>query len=175
MKLVGVIGEPATGKTTIMRQVLDSLGARYTRFKFGLLRGRKYPNDLFVLGVYDGTTFAGTDRLSMAVQPFAQRFLSRIPQQAIVLFEGDRLTRPAFLGAVAPQDLVLFLVETTPEEKARRHGARADTQPEQFTRSRATLLNNLAATFKVTRLANETPADIDLCATAIRAALAAVK
>jgi hypothetical protein len=159
MKLVGVIGEPATGKTTLVAGVLAHLGPDCMRFKFGLLRGRKYAADRYVLGIYrEGETFAGTDRLSMAVQPYAVRFLATLPPGAVVLFEGDRLTREGFLGAVPFSDLRLFLLVASAEEMQRRHAARGDTQPVSFTRSRRTLLDRLRARFPVTELPNETPA-----------------
>jgi len=172
MKLIGVIGEPATGKTTLMRAVLERLGPEYTPFKFGkLLYGRQYPRDLYVLGIYrKGEPFAGTDRLSMAVQPVAIRFIRHVGPKAIVLFEGDRLTRQGFLE-VAANNLHLFMLETSYGEKMRRHDARADTQPEQFHKSRATLISRIASAFPVERLRNESPADTEANATAILAKL----
>jgi len=172
MKLIGVIGEPATGKTTLMRRVLSRLGDNYTPFKYGkLLYGRQYPRDLFVLGIYPkGETFGGTDRLSMAVQPVAIRFLRKIPPKAIVLFEGDRLTRAGFLEA-AGDKLQLFLIEATTAEKMRRHKARHDTQSNQFHRSRATLISRIAGQFHVERLPNETSDDLSANADKVIAAL----
>src|SRR6516162_1720991 len=145
MKLVGVIGEPATGKTALMRVVLARLGQAYTPFKFGkLLYGRQYPGSLYVLGIYVGAeTFGGTDRLSMAVQPVAIRFLRNLaPKRAIVVFEGDRLTRAGFLGAA--RSVKLFLVESSLAEKARRYRAPCDRQSPRFHRSRARLISRIA-------------------------------
>ena len=111
MKLVGVIGEPATGKTALMRTVLSKLPNRYTKFKYGLLRGRSYADGLYVLGIYnEGEPFAGTDRLSMAVQPYAIKFLKAIEPDATIVFEGDRLTREGFLMAVPYESLQLFVL-----------------------------------------------------------------
>jgi hypothetical protein len=159
--LIGIIGEPATGKTAVMRAVLERLPGHPTRFKFGLLRGRSYRNDLYVLGIYrDGELFAGTDRLSMAVQPYAVKFLKVIKPGSIVMFEGDRLTREGFLMAVPYDALRLFLLVASEAEKARRHVARHDTQPEQFHRSRRTLIERMRARFAPTELVNEKPAHV---------------
>lgn len=58
MKVVGLIGEPASGKTTVMRAVLSGLDQPYTLFKFRLVVGRQYPRNLYVLGIYDdGSVF----------------------------------------------------------------------------------------------------------------------
>jgi len=172
MKVVGVIGEPATGKTTLMREVLARLGPDYTPFKFAkLLYGRMYPRDRYVLGIYrEGEPFAGTDRLSMAVQPVAIRFIHKVSPKAIVLFEGDRLTRQGFLEAAAGS-LHLFMLDTSHAEKMRRHRDRHDTQPEQFHRSRATLIKRIADAFPVVRLVNETPDDLAMNAGRIIAAM----
>ena len=159
MKLVGLVGEPATGKTTLMRAVLKRLGD-YTDFKYRLVYGRQYPSGLFVLGIYrDGEMFGGTDRLSMAVQPDAIRFLKKVPAHSVVLFEGDRLTRAGFLRA-AGDDLFLFVLEASDHEKERRHRERADTQAVTFHRSRATLVQRIAADFPSLRLRNESLMDL---------------
>jgi hypothetical protein len=143
-----------------MREVLKRLGDDYTGFKYRLLVGRQYPQGIFVLGVYpQGETYGGTDRLSMAVQPHAVRFLSKVPAKSVVIFEGDRLTRSGFLGTA--KNVTVILLETSAEERARRHAARADSQSSAFLRSRQTLITGIAQTFPVTRLLNERQADVE--------------
>jgi hypothetical protein len=170
---VGIIGEPATGKTTVMREVLKRLGDDYTLFKYRLVVGRQYAKrGLYVLGIYhDDELFGGTDRLSMAVQPDAIRFLSKVPDKATILFEGDRLTRAGFFQAAGDR-LTLFLIETSAPEKSRRHTARHDTQPEQFHRSRATLIDRIAHTFPVSRMRNESFEDVSAIADRVTDTLA---
>ncbi len=160
MRLIGIVGEPATGKTTLVRAVLKRMGKEYTDFKFRLVYGRQFPSGLFVLGIFrDGEVFGGTDRLSMAVQPDAVRFLRKVPDQATVLFEGDRLTRAGFLRA-AGDGLFLFVLEASASEKEKRHRDRADTQKPTFHRSRATLVARIASDFPSERLRNDTLKDL---------------
>ena len=164
MNLIALIGEPASGKTSVMRSVLARLG-ECKAFKFNLLTGRKYPRNLYVLGVYNGDKFDGTDRLSMAVQPHAIRFLSKVEKDATVLFEGDRLTRTGFFEeATRLGSVKLFVLKTSEAEKERRHCDRHDTQPEQFKRSRATVIRRITESLPCEALTNEKPADIEACA-----------
>jgi len=159
MKVVGILGEPATGKTTLVRGVLHQLGD-YTDFKYRLVYGRQYPSGLFVLGIYrEGEKFGGTDRLSMAVQPDAIRFLKKVPAHAVVLFEGDRRTRAGCLRS-AGEALSLFILEASASEKEKRHRQRADSQSATFHRSRATLIQRIAADFPVQRVRNESKKDL---------------
>jgi hypothetical protein len=162
MKLIGIIGEPATGKTALMRSILRRLGLEYMKFKFGLLRGRAYTRDRYVLGLYnDHEIFAGTDKLSMAVYGDAIKFLKTRPATATVAFEGDRLTRHNFLSSVTYDELQLFHIVCSEDERDRRHKARGDTQPRSFTQSRRTLIAGILARYKAIELSNETAGELE--------------
>jgi len=172
MKLIGIIGEPATGKTTLMCSILKRLGDDYMKFRYGLLRGRAYARERYVLGIYrTGERFAGTDRLSMAVYSDAIKFIKSRPASAIVAFEGDRLTRHNFLASVIYDDLVLFHIVCSDEERDRRHVARGDTHPRSFTRSRRTLIAGILARYSATEIANETAGDLERAADQIADAI----
>jgi hypothetical protein len=171
MKVVGIIGVPASGKTTLMRAVIECLGPGQG-FKFGLLHGTQY-KACYLLGLYNVGLFAGTDRLSMAVQPDAIRFLRWLATQApmaTVLFEGDRLTRNQFLS-VPDIDYRLFVLTVTGAELDRRHAARRDTQSYHFKRSRATLVASICERFRVARIPHELPIDTAPARDAILAAI----
>jgi hypothetical protein len=97
MKVVAIFGEPGCGKTTLMRRVLCDLGfAKDSLLEdFKLVPYHKHENK-YVLGKYEeGEVFAGTDRMSMAVQPEAsfwtvypliQLFSLRVIVFALLLF-----------------------------------------------------------------------------------------
>jgi hypothetical protein len=132
------------------------------KFKFGLLRGRAYTRDRYVLGLYnDHEIFAGTDKLSMAVYGDAIKFLKTRPATATVAFEGDRLTRHNFLSSVTYDELQLFHIVCSEDERDRRHKARGDTQPRSFTQSRRTLIAGILARYKAIELSNETAGELE--------------
>ncbi|MEK9697068.1 MAG: hypothetical protein VW270_15000 [Candidatus Poseidoniales archaeon] len=88
-KVIAIGGVPATGKTTLMRRILKEWGP----FKpiEPVINDVKLPmlvdenHRLHILGKYDiGETFAGTDRLSMSIQPIATEFLKTT--DVIILF-----------------------------------------------------------------------------------------
>ena len=67
MKIVGLCGMPATGKSTLMRSLIERLkgeGQIWHEEKSGTLEYLRM-GDFYVLGKYDGQPFDGTDRLSM--------------------------------------------------------------------------------------------------------------
>lgn len=153
-----------------MKRFLSELGTPRKELKAGKLRGVFFPKHrLFVLGIYGGTeTFQGTDKLSMAVQPDAVKFLellARSPEHASssVLFEGDRLFNISFLEKVSELaiELKLLVLEVSEEGKHKRHLLRGDNQSEQFKASRKTKVRNVVEAFRkrATIVTNETPAD----------------
>lgn len=176
MKVVGIGGEPATGKSTLIKSFMTELGPAKQEFKFGCLYGYRWRidipkslfefNDVFILGLYpEGETFGGTDRLSMAVQPMVEVFLEyQKKTPSIIIFEGDRLfCKPTLRHIQKVAWRHLFIVLTaTPEEKERRHKQRQDDQSQSFLKSRVTKINNIRRAFlgDMTFLRNQT--DLDL-------------
>lgn len=164
--VVGIGGEPATGKTTLMREAMTVLGES-TEFKYKLCRGHKFTAaKVLVLGIYDGTKFAGTDRLSMAVQPDAVALVEKMSHTPsyngwTLLYEGDRLFNSSFIQAVAniaPHRF--YLLTASDEQKEQRHLKRQDSQPAKWLAGRATKCKNITEQCAfVMKLRNETPAD----------------
>lgn len=156
LKIIYIAGEPATGKTTLMRAVIQQLGGLSPqRFKYGRVKGTWYPkNGLFILGIYDEKTFAGTDRLSMTVVVDAVKFLEeRRKTNETWLLEGDRLFNKTFLSAAkAHADLRIFVLTAEEKTKEKRHVLRGDTQSASWLQSRATKIRNLVELFPETRI-----------------------
>src|SRR5579859_7796787 len=102
--LVAVIGAPATGKTTLFREVIKRTGGelKWWKEKAGtVVFHRNSKTKAVILGDYSKPgAFAGTDRLSMSVQPWAELFVEKrlkSDEPCAILFEGDRLGNNSFL------------------------------------------------------------------------------
>ena len=143
MKCIAIGGVPATGKTTLMRALLSFLKPDAT-FKYGLLRGYiKKQNNIAILGIYEPEeVFAGTDKLSMAVQPDFDKY--RDKNHKHIIFEGDRLfTKNNLLNLTATHETKMVILENIKTVLHERHIARADSQTEKFLKGRHTKLENI--------------------------------
>ena len=160
MKIVGICGEPATGKSTLMRALLGRMDGEEQTWhpeKWGTLEYLQM-GDFYVLGKYDEHPFDGTDRLSMAVINDAEAFLLKlIGTDAVILFEGDRLYCDRFIKFIVrnSQFMLIELVNSATESNQRRK-ERAGTginQSETFLKSRRTKYRNLRTKFPFIRRA----------------------
>lgn len=152
MKIIGIGGEPATGKTTLVRAFMATYpAASWHHFKVGLVEGhlnREFR--LGVFGTYHGNVFDGTDRLSMAVQPRMKMFLTsaaKTPElrDYTFFFEGDRLFGTDFIQftKTLTSDTVYLILTASDRAKAQRHLERRDGQPETFLKAKATKIRNI--------------------------------
>lgn len=162
MKVVVVAGEPGTGKSTLMKNLIGDAPSDY---KSGLVRGHSVGSVLF-LGIYDADQkYPGTDRLSMAVQPDVQKLLwshATSPYKTVV-FEGDRLSNPSLIKFIENLGLELhaFVLEVSQEVLDQRRAARGDTFSEKWLKGRKTKVHNFRnASDKFRVLRNETGDDL---------------
>lgn len=143
-----LVGEPAVGKSTIVRRLLDAQGRYFVYASSGLVRYHADLNStLCVLGDYTDRLqkFPGTDRLSMAVQPEAIAFMTKGEED--YLFEGDRLGNAKMVNALlgAGFDVAIGRITCGETELAERRRER--TQPEAFLRRQRTKVQNLCDQF----------------------------
>ena len=143
--IIAVGGEPATGKTTLMWRIIDSATDwQKIEPKKTLSAIHSESLNLTILGKYDRSEqFAGTDRLSMSVQPAATEFIKEATGN--ILFEGDRLFNRKFIDAIISCDcsFSLIYIEASRNELHNRHVYRKDTQTETFLKSRQTKYSNI--------------------------------
>ena len=144
MKVIAIGGEPGAGKSTLMRRLIESIKAvpKYNEYK--LVPYLQY-FEIFILGKYEeGEVFSGTDRMSMAVQPEAIKFLTYLPENAIVLFEGDRLFTASFLEhCVEKYDTKIVYLKTTKDIRSDRYKERGSEQNETWLQGRETKIANI--------------------------------
>lgn len=147
--IIGLGGEPATGKSTIMKYFL---GEGFKPIRFGLVYGYiNYDKKLVVIGKYEkDNKFPGTDKLSMAVQPHFMKFLEKLNLEhkyngMSILFEGDRLfNNKAITEIKAKKYKSKFIVLKVSEDVVEfRHKDRKDTQSEIFIKGRRTKYKNI--------------------------------
>ena len=148
-KIVAVGGVPGTGKTTLFRKFMEGLEWEKLEPLKMLPMLYNKEHDLYILGKYeDGETFAGTDRLSMAVQPIAQEFVSTCSSN--ILFEGDRIFNQSFLEFASNLnnvELQIVYLKAPQSILEQRYVDRGSDQSETFLKGRATKYNNILSSF----------------------------
>ena len=160
MKVIAIGGEPGAGKTTLMKRLIEhyNVEPKYDQFK---LVPYLQKDNVYVLGKYEeGEVFSGTDRMSMAVQPEAIKFLSTLPNDSVVLYEGDRLFTASFLEhCLEKYDLNIIYLATTKQTRQERYKERGSEQNETWLQGRETkianIMSNMTLMFNVDKFENE--------------------
>ena len=161
MKVIAIGGEPGAGKSTLMKRLIETFNVepKYDQFK---LVPYLQKNNVYVLGKYEeGEVFSGTDRMSMAVQPEAIKFLATLPSNSVVLYEGDKLFTASFLEhCVENYDLSIIYLQTKKEVRQERYKDRGSNQNETWLQGRETkianILSNMTLMFNVEKFDNNT-------------------
>ena len=130
-----IIGECGVGKTWLMKQVLADHKLRPG--KIGKIKFH-YNDDIILIGVYDGSTFEGSDRLSMSLNTDLDNFLLWA-RSKIVICEGDRFTNSTFITKAEP---VIFKIQGNGEAGRLLRGSK---QTERHLKSIATRVSNIEA------------------------------
>jgi len=144
MRVIAIGGNPGSGKSTLMKRLIEhySPEKKYNEFK---LVPYLQSNNIFILGKYDdGEVFSGTDKMSMAVQPEAIKFLATLPEDAVVIYEGDRLFTSTFLeDCTEKYDLKIIHLMTDADVRQERYKERGSEQNETWLRGRESKINNI--------------------------------
>lgn len=145
-KIIAIGGEPAVGKSTIMKDFICRMGEVKEVETVKLVPCLyNVQHNLYIMGRYpEGEPFGGTDRFSMAVQPAAQEFVTKT--DANILFEGDRLFNQSFLEFIAElpdTEFKIYFIMADHKTIADRHVSRNDTQSDVFKKGRRTKIENL--------------------------------
>lgn len=157
-RIIAIGGTPGSGKTTLMLKVLDNFKGKLRTFSYKNLRGMHSKEDnLYILGVYDGSTFSGTDKLAMNVFPHFTSFLSKVPE-AVVLFEGNRLFVPKLFDN---HECDILVVRADSNLIEQRFVDRGSNQPQRFLKAVKTKTERIIAKYPSTILQNNNEEDLE--------------
>jgi hypothetical protein len=138
--IILIIGAPGSGKTWIMQQLINYYNINkdvYTyqagQYKYVSQHG------IVIVGVYDGSTFQGSDRLSMSVMQSNDKAKSVFEKAKYVFLEGDRFTNSTFINTFHP----LVIKITDDGEHGRQ--LRGSSQTERQIKSITTRVGNIQA------------------------------
>ena len=154
MRVTFYFGRPGTGKTTLVRGVLNEFRkveddefvvdgpVKYHRFN---------KQKMLVLGIYDDSTFAGCDRLSKSVGPKFREWLVDNAENYKdwgLIMEGERFMNQPSLEALFQQESMnLVCLEVNDDELERRRRSRNNTQDPKWMKGMATRVANVCNTY----------------------------
>jgi ABC-type dipeptide/oligopeptide/nickel transport system ATPase component len=156
MKIVGLIGEPAAGKSTVMRKFIDTLEGGSAIVRDGLVVYTLYPDDkVIIAGIYDEQVFSGTDRMSKACGPKVREWLAQMNRDPewdgyTFYWEGERFSNSKFFHFFykeCPEATVYFL-NADPGPLDQRNAARSNQNP-TWRKGMATRMRNLRENYPV--------------------------
>lgn len=156
--LIAIGGVPATGKTTLMRKLMQELGS-WQPYEHSLVKGHyNLQQDIYVVGIYNNDTFSGTDKLSMAVQPVFIDWVTTT-NGATIIFEGDRLFNQSLFNQLACK---IFILEADKAMIQTRHALRNDNQTEKFLKAKHTKIAKVKHNNLCEVLQNDNEQDLKL-------------
>ena len=155
MQIIGLIGEPAAGKSTVMRDFIARLGRKEV-VKEGLVAYTLYAEDkVMVAGIYDEQVFSGTDRLSKGCGPKYREWLAakaNDPEFSDWKFywEGERFSNSKFFDffLTLKTPVVTYYLEADPEVLNERNAKRSNQNP-TWRKGMATRMRNLREGYPV--------------------------
>ena len=150
MKIVGIVGEPAAGKSTVMRNFLKTLSGEGTVLKEGLVVYTVFEeNKVIVAGIYDEAVFSGTDRTAKSCGPKYREWLTEKvsdPKYSDWTFywEGERFSNSKFFDffLTLTTPVVTYYLEADKDTLDTRNAGRSNQNP-TWRKGMATRMRNL--------------------------------
>lgn len=137
MKTILLIGQCGSGKTWAMTELLKLYNTK--KAKIGL-NGFRIDEDkkIIIIGVYDGSVFQGSDKLSMAVMSDSDKLKSvQNKYNFKIIAEGDRFTNSTFINKFNP-----YIIKINDNGKQGRD-KRNSTQSERHLKAIESRVNNI--------------------------------
>ena len=164
--IVMIGGVPASGKSTLTKNIISELGSAEYVEPMKLFPCEKR-GDVLVVGRYpEGETFGGTDRMSYGVIPKFRDFISQEePKHKHIFIEGDRFFRSKDIEwLIENHEAKVFVllvkqhhVTVSSDEENRRHIQRKDTQTEKWLQGRRSQISNILTNFMLMNDINVRP------------------
>jgi hypothetical protein len=138
-----LVGNCGSGKTWVMKQILAGLTTK--PMMFGLFKFRyDVQRRIAVMGVYDGSTFEGTDRMTMTIMLDLDKLKKAQSQHRFtILAEGDRFTNSKFINGMKPT--IIKIADDGAHGRSLRHS----TQTERHIRAIASRIAKVNETYLV--------------------------
>lgn len=157
MNIILLIGATGTGKTWVVKQLIKKLNLS-TLGRVGMFLFHRNEKHL-ILGKYDGTTFEGSDKLSMAIMRDLDVFIesARLKKFKTVICEGDRFTNKTFIEKAKP---IIVLIDNDGAEGRKK---RQSNQTPRQIQSIQTRINNLRS--QATHIVKDSSAALKLIET----------
>jgi hypothetical protein len=154
--VLAIGGPPASGKTTLMKQIFDMADDWSEKTQPVKLLDGYYSETLntWILGVYEESvgTFQGTDKLSKQVPPQLVKFIRNNAAKPVnILFEGANVVTAKTLGEIVDCNVnfALLRLMVASSLKQDRHKIRGDNQNDQFKKAKETQIENIATNPKL--------------------------
>ncbi len=135
-----LIGNCGSGKTWVMKSIIKTF-KQERRQKIGKFYYHTN-GSVIVIGKYDGSTFEGTDRLSMAVMSDVIPFLN-FNQGKKIIAEGDRFMNSTYIGQANP--VIIKIIDDGKDGREKRKS----NQTDRHLRSIKTRVSNITADYEV--------------------------
>lgn len=138
-----IIGNCGVGKTWLMKQLIDESKrwGNYEQKQVGLYRWQENQMVSF-LGVWDGSMFEGSDRLSMAVMADNNLVKDKFTSEVVVA-DGDRFTNSKFIESFNP---IIVRIKGDGIEGRKKRGS---NQTDRHLQAIATRVKNIQPHFEV--------------------------
>lgn len=128
-----IIGNCGVGKTYVMTELIRHFKCD-TKKQIDLIH-YSTNGSVNIVGKYDGQTFQGSDRLSMAVMTSVDNYLESV--EGVNIYEGDRFTNSKFISKSNP-----FIIRIK-GSGLRGRELRGSTQSERQIRTISTRVGNI--------------------------------
>jgi ABC-type dipeptide/oligopeptide/nickel transport system ATPase component len=132
MKIIGLIGEPAAGKSTVMKNFIATLGEGEI-VKDGLVVYTRYNDDrVIIAGKYEeGVTFCGTDTLSKGCGPKYREWLEKVHRDPAFenwtfYWEGERFSNNPFMELLTNLGATTYYLEADGKTLNERNANRSN-------------------------------------------------